>query len=585
VSVFADRIDAFFAELFALDPVRATEAGMHDLDGRWPDVTESGREERLLFAEGWLAELEGIADETLEPGELIDRDVLRLELEAIRFHERELRQERWDPLEWVYLLGGGLFPLLAREFAPLATRLASSAGRLEGVPRLLDGARLALAGDAGRPVSRLHTETALKQLPGIVELADDAVRAAEDGASDPDVAAIVDRVRSAAAAAKDALTEFEAHLHNIVLPASDGEGRLGADMFAKKMRHTMRSEELTPERILAAAEREFQAIREEMVRLAKGSWKTWCGDREMPEDEGVLVRSVLDEIAREHPPADDLLDFCRAELGRIAAFCRERNVIGLTDEPLDIRWTPLFMRSFGGAMLDAPGPLDKGQKSFFSITPIPEEWSPQEAESYLREMNARQLRVLTIHEAVPGHYLQGVYANRSTSLARSVLWSGLFAEGWAVYVTQVMLDLGYGADDPGLLLTHWKYYLRAVTNAIIDARIHTTGMTEDEAVGLMVEGAFQEDAEARAKYNRARLTSTQLSTYFVGGMEFQAIEREARLRAAEASGDPRGPDAVPEPRVVGGLGETPGFDYRAHLEACISHGSPPTSLLRRILLD
>jgi hypothetical protein len=153
-----------------------------------------------------------------------------------------------------------------------------------------------------------------------------------------------------------------------------------------------------------------------------------------------------------------------------------------------------------------------------------------------------------------------------------------------VYVTQVMLDLGYGADDPGLLLTHWKYYLRAVTNAIIDARIHTAGMTEADAVGLMVDGAFQEDAEARAKYNRARLTSTQLSTYFVGGLEFQAIEREARERAAVASGDPRGGAAVPEPQVVGGLGETPGFDYRAHLEACISHGSPPTSILRQILL-
>ena len=584
MSAFADRVDAFFAELFALDPLRATEAGMHDLDGRWPDVTESGREERLLFVEGWLAELEVLADEGLEPGERIDRDVLILELEAMRFHEKELREDRWDPLEWVYLLGGGLFPLLAREFAPLATRLASSAGRLEGVPRLLDGARLALVGDAGRPVSRLHTETALKQLPGIVELADDAVRAAEEGSSDPDVAAIVDRVRSAAATAKDALAEFEAHLRDKVLPASDGEGRLGPDLFAKRMRHTMRSDELTPERILAAADREFEAIRGEMLRLAREGWSTWCGAREMPDDEGVLIRTVLDEIAREHPPAEELLDFCRTEVGRIEAFCQERNVIGLADEPLDIRWTPLFMRAFGGAMLDAPGPLDKGQKSFFSITPIPEEWSAEQAESYLREMNARALRILTIHEAVPGHYLQGVYANRSDSIARSILWSGLFAEGWAVYVTQVMLDLGYGADDPGLWLAHWKYYLRAVTNAIIDARIHTAGMTEDEAVSLMVDGAFQEDAEARTKYNRARLTSTQLSTYFVGGMEFQAIEREARIRAALAAGDPLGADAVPEARVVGGLGETLGFDYRAHLEACISHGSPPTSVLRRILL-
>ncbi|HEV8490355.1 MAG TPA: DUF885 domain-containing protein [Candidatus Limnocylindrales bacterium] len=582
---FAAHVDAFFAELFALDPLRATEAGMHDHDGRWPDVTETGRQERLAFVDRWLVELDRLDEEALERDERIDLDVIRLELESMRFGDMELREDRWDPLEWVYLLGGGLFPLLAREFAPLATRLASSAARLEGIPAVLDGAREALAGDAARPVSRLHTETALKQLPGIVELADDAVRASDESASDPDVAAIADRVRSAAATAKESLSSFEAHLRDTVLPASEGEGRLGAEMFARKMRHTMRSEELTPERILAAAEREFDAVRGEMVRLARESWATWCGDRPMPDDEGALVRAVLDEIARQHPPADELLDFCRAELGRIEAFCRERNVIGLADEPLDIRWTPVFMRSFGGAMLDAPGPLDKGQKSFFSITPIPEEWSPDEAESYLREMNARQLRVLTIHEAVPGHYLQGVYANRSSSLARSVLWSGLFAEGWAVYVTQVMLDLGYGADDPGLLLTHWKYYLRAATNAIIDARIHTAGMTEDEAVRLMVDGAFQEEAEARTKYNRARLTSTQLSTYFVGSLEFHTIEREVRRRAAAASGDPRGAAAVPEPRVVGGLGETPGFDYRPHLEACISHGSPPTSLLRRILLD
>jgi uncharacterized protein (DUF885 family) len=163
-----------------------------------------------------------------------------------------------------------------------------------------------------------------------------------------------------------------------------------------------------------------------------------------------------------------------------------------------------------------------------------------------------------------------------------VFWSGLFAEGWAVYVTQVMMDLGYAAEDPGVLLNHWKYYLRAIVNAIIDARIHTAGMTEEEAVGLMVEGAFQEEAEARAKYNRARLSSTQLSTYFTGSLEFWEIEQEARRRAAVAVG--AGGAAVPAPRVVGGLGETPGFDYRAHLEACISHGSPPTSLLRRILL-
>jgi hypothetical protein len=290
---------------------------------------------------------------------------------------------------------------------------------------------------------------------------------------------------------------------------------------------------------------------------------------------------VLDAIASEHQDAGDLLDFCREENTRIETFCAERGVIGIVDEPLDIRWTPRFLRAFGGAMLISPGPLDRGETAFFAITPMPDDWSDERRESYLREDNDRMLRLLTIHEAVPGHYLQGVYANRAASLPRAVFSSGLFAEGWAVYVTQVMMDAGYGADDPALLLTHWKFYLRSITNAIIDARIQTADMTEDEAVELMVEGGFQEEAEARAKYRRAQLSSTQLSTYFAGSMEMWDIELEARRRGAAAVG--ADPDEIRPGPLPGGFGVTPGFRSRDHLEAVIAHGAPPTSLLRRIL--
>ncbi len=321
-----------------------------------------------------------------------------------------------------------------------------------------------------------------------------------------------------------------------------------------------------------------------MIRLGRELWPVWRGDEPAPGDDGALVRGVLDAIAFDHPDAHELLAFCREENARIEAFCADRDLIGLADEPLEIQWTPVFLRAFGGAMLSSPGPLDKGQKAFFAITPMPAEWTEERRQSSLREDNDRMLRLLTIHEAVPGHYLQGVYANRCPSIVRAVFSSGLFAEGWAVYVTQVMMDVGYGRDDPALMLTHWKFYLRSITNAIIDARIHTAGMTEAEAVELMVEGGFQEEAEARAKYDRARLSSTQLSTYFAGSMEMWAIEDEVRRRAAAASGDPRGRDAVPTPRVVGDYGETPGFNYRPHLESVIAHGAPPTSLLRRILL-
>ena len=335
--------------------------------------------------------------------------------------------------------------------------------------------------------------------------------------------------------------------------------------------------------MLARAEAEYAAVRAEMVRIARDIWPAWRPGEPVPDDEGALVRGTLDAIAADHPAADELVAFCREELVRVEAFCRERDVIGLVDEPLEIDWTPEFMRSFGGAMLDSPGPLDVGQKTFFSITPVPGRVAADElAESYLREMNARQLSLLTIHEAVPGHYLQMAYANHGSSLARRVFRSGLFAEGWAVYVTQVMLDRGYGDDDPALWLVHWKFYLRGVINTIIDVRIHTMGMTTEEAIALMVDGAFQERAEAVQKDERARLSSTQLVTYFLGSLGMWEIEDAARRRAAVAAG--AAADAVPAPRVVGGYPDTPGFDERAHLEAVIAHGAPPIPILRRILL-
>ena len=576
------HIDEFLAEFFRLNPTWATEIGAHAHDDWWPDLTEAGRSERLEFSRRWLGRFRAMTE--LTGDDAIDRDLLIGELEAAQFSETEIREEAWNPLEWVYLIGGGLFSLLAREFAPLPVRLESAAGRLERLPAVIEAARAVIVGHAGRPVGRFQTETALKQLPGIEELIADALAVVESAAGDPAVTAVGPRLVAAAATARLAMADFAAHLRDVILPASDGEGRLGPELFAAKMRHTMRSATLTPERILAAAEREYIAVRAELVRLARDLWPAWCPDRPVPDDDGALVRGVLDAIAAEHPRADELLDFCRAENARIEAFCAGRDLIGLADAPLEIRWTPVFMRAFGGAMLNSPGPLDKGQKAFFSITPMPEDWTEEQRESNLREDNDRMLRLLTIHEAVPGHYLQGVYANRCPSIVRSIFGSGLFAEGWAVYVTQVMMDVGYGADDPALMLTHWKFYLRAVTNAIIDARIHTHGMTGEEAVALMVDGGFQEEAEARAKFDRARLSSTQLSTYFAGSMEMWDIEREVRRRAAVAAADPRGAAAVPERDLVGGLGETPGFAYREHLESVIGHGTPPTSLLRRILL-
>jgi uncharacterized protein (DUF885 family) len=589
---FGDRVDAFLGEYFSLEPVAATAAGNHDHDGEWPAIGEAGRAARLAFVERWEAELRAMAEAELSADDRIDRDLLSSELAAMRFDETELRESAWDALSYVYLIGGGIFPLLAREFAPLSARLTSVAARLEGVPALLAEARRELGSLPDRPPSRLHTEMAIKQMPGVASLADEAVAAAEAARADGGVAALEPRLRDAAAAARRAIDEFVAHLRDELLPRSSGEGRLGAVLFARKLRHTLRSD-LNAEQVLAQARREYEAVRAEMIRVARQIWSEWLPGEPLPSAaadgsqeaaDTRTVAAVTAAIGRAHHPADELVEYCRQSYAGIVAFCRGHDVITVPDEPLEIDWTPPFLREFAGAMLDSPGPLDRGQKAFYFMTPPPPDWTAEQVESYLAEENDRQIDLTTIHEGTPGHYLQLVYSNRCPSLARAVFGNGVFVEGWAIYVTQVMMDLGFKADDLALLLIHWKFYLRAVINAIIDVEIHAGTMTEQEALELMVRGGFQEESEARKKWDRARLSSTQLSTYFVGSMEMWRLERDWRVKAALASGDPRGAAAVPEPRVVGGLGETPGFRYKDHLESVIAHGSPPMPLLRRILL-
>jgi uncharacterized protein (DUF885 family) len=560
---FPALVDELLAQYLRVSPVHATELGNHEHDGAWPDLTAAGREARLAFTHSALDRLAARDPATLSPDEAIDLGILRTQLEADAWADTELREGAWNPMAYVYLVGGGLFGLLAREFAPLPERLASTAARMRGVPALLDAARANLdgprttSGGAARAVSRFHTEKALSTMPGVADLA----RTAAGMAESLEDAALREAVVDASRVAVSAIDAYVGWLRDELLPKATGDFRLGAELYAEKFRHALRSGQ-TPEQLEQRAAAAFAEVRGEMVRLARDLWPTWAGDAPIPADDGAMVRGVLDAIGAQHPDPADLLDYCREENTRIEAFIREIDLIGLADEPLQIIWTPPFLRAFGGAMLMPPGPLDRGLDSFFAISPMPDDWTDEQRESYLREDNDRMLRLLTIHEAVPGHYLQLAYSNRTGSLVRAAFQSGVFAEGWAVYVTQVMMDVGYGADDSALMLVHWKFYLRSITNALMDIGIHAGAMDRDDAMRLMVDGGFQEEAEAANKWDRARLSSTQLCEYFLGAVEMTELEHEARRRA-DGDGTP--------------------FTWRPFLESVLAHGTPPTPVIRDIL--
>jgi uncharacterized protein (DUF885 family) len=278
------------------------------------------------------------------------------------------------------------------------------------------------------------------------------------------------------------------------------------------------------------------------------------------EQQAAIV-AALKVASDVRPPRAEVVDLARETLLETTAFVRQKDFITVPDEPLEIIVMPEFQRGVAVAYCDSPGPLDKGQRTFYAVSPIPEDWTDAQVESFLREYNTRSIANLTIHEAMPGHYLQIAHSNRYPSVLRAMLGSGPFVEGWAVYTERVMQEQGFRADDPLMRLVQLKWYLRSITNAIMDSAIHVDGMTRDEAMELMVETGFQEEREAAGKWVRAQLTAAQLSTYFVGYQEHSDMRAEAERRAGDK------------------------FDLKAHHDKVLSFGSPPVRMVRALLFD
>ena len=263
---------------------------------------------------------------------------------------------------------------------------------------------------------------------------------------------------------------------------------------------------------------------------------------------------------RDRPPRDGIVDVAKQQLQEAIDFVIEHNIVTMPEEPVEIIIMPEFQRGVTVAYLDPPGPLDRNQPAFYAVAPLPDDWTEEQVESFLREYNLYSIQDLTIHEGVPGHYLQLALSTRYPSTLRSVLWSGPFVEGWGVYAEQMMIEAGYQDHDPLMKLINLKWYLRAITNAIIDSAIHVDGMTREAAMKLMVEGGFQEEREAAGKWIRAQLTSAQLSTYFVGYQEH--LEMRAAVEALW--GDE--------------------FTLRRYHDQVLSYGSPPVRFVRALML-
>lgn len=508
------RFEAFAGkyvqELLDRDPETATRLGEHRNDSRLDDYSAQGVERDLAAAKAGLAELSRIDAKKLSAEDAVDYRTLKNRLESQIYEIQTLRDWEWNPLK--YNVGGAIYMLVSREFAPPEQRLRSAIGRLKGVPAVVAAAKANL-----KAPPKVHTETAIQQNKGTTELVKKDLDALVKQAP-----ALEKEFRSAQATALAALADYQQWLEKDLLPRSNGEFRLGDAKFRKKLRFALDSD-LSKEEILRRAEADLKSTRSAMYHSAVQIWPKLFPDKPVPMDQATAIKAVLDEAAKKHPTNETVIPQATKALAETTAFVKEKGFVTVLEEPLDIVATPEFQRGVAVASCSPAGPLEKNKKTFYYISPTPEDWTAQRVESFFREYNDSMLEEVTIHEAMPGHYLQLAHANRfrAPTLVRGVVASGTFIEGWATYAEQLMADAGYGGTE--VRMQQLKMRLRMILNAIIDQKIHTEGMTEKDAIARMMNDGFQEEGEAVGKWKRARLTSTQLSTYYVGNAEMNDI--------------------------------------------------------------
>jgi uncharacterized protein (DUF885 family) len=440
--------------------------------------------------------------------------------------------------------------LVARDFAPAEQRIPNLRKRMEGIPKVIEQAQKNL-----QHSPRVHTETAIEQTQGAIGLVREGLAPLLEQAPQlkKEIAPLQEKTAKA-------LEEYKKWLEKDLLPRSDGDFRLGADKFRKKLRFAL-SSDLSMEEIMKRAQADLQQTQTAIYETALPLYKKYFpkADKAALDGKKKVTQAVLDKLSKEHSDDNTIVGYCQKVVNEATDFVKSHDLVTVPDKPLDVIVMPEFKRGIAIAYCDPVGPLEKSGKTFFAVSPTPSNWSKERKESFFREYNNYMVRDLTVHEAMPGHYLQLAHANefKAPTLVRAVFWSGTFVEGWAVYTEQMMAEAGYGG--PEVKVQQLKMRLRAICNAILDQSIHAGNMSEQQAMDLMMKEAYQQEGEAVAKWKRARLTSSQLSTYFVGVSEHLDLREKAKAKAGAS------------------------FNLKKYNDQVISYGSPPVKYVRELM--
>ena len=512
---FSKLSEDFVYGSLALSPVAATQAGYHEhqgvrLDEKLDDFSPSGVDATRKFDAEFKDRLAAIDEQTLSAEERADYQIIQNAVDLSWLDLQQIQNYRHNPTTYVELVGNALFSPFVLEYAPVDVRFGHIIRRLSQVPVLMDQAKMNLTDSP-----EVWTRVAREENDGNIALIDKTLRAKVPA----NLKADFDK---AALAALNSLRAFNAYLKDD-LSKRTSDWQLGKERYAKKFAYTLVAGK-TPEQVLSEAEIALKDTREQMAKLAA------------PHS----IREALDAIARQHTTPEHFLDEARKDLDLATEFVRQKHLVTIPSRNnLQVIPTPEFMRGTYGVAGFNPAPAFEPQLgAFYWVTPIPGNWPKERIDSKLREYNRYGLMQITIHEAMPGHYVQFEIADnlepKSRRALRNIFGNVPYVEGWALYTQQMMSEEGFMDNSVELRLTFYKQLLRSIANAILDVRLQTMGMTDQQALDLMINDTFQEKEEATAKLQRAQLSSCQLPTYFVGLRGWLDIREEYKKRKGSA---------------------------------------------------
>ena len=531
-------VDDFFEVYFAASPTTATGAGLHEYDGRLEDLSRGAIDRQIRDLRGLLRRVETMDRTAMSLDQRLDAQMIENSIRSSLLDLETL--ETWrNPMIYAYIPGSAIGSLIKRDFAPARDRLVSVIQRLEQIPAVHAAAKQNVTNPP-----KEFTDLAVRMAGGSAGYFEGTLTSWARQAAGND-AELLGRFERANAAVIASTRDFAQWLRDVVLPRSNGTYAIGAENFSKKLAYDeMVVDPLAA--VLARGEAQLEKDYRAFVDLAR---------RINPN---LSAAEVLAEMEKEHPTAEDLIPAVRSTVEAARQYVIDHDIVTIPSEiRARIEETPPYARSGGFASMDTPGPFEtKATEAFYYVTPVEESWSDEHKEEHLRLFNPWVVAMINVHEAYPGHYLQFLYVPQLPTKTRKLLYSGTNVEGWAHYTEQMMVDEGFGGNDPRYRLAQLQEALLRDVRYIVGIKLHTAGWTVEQGAKLFEEKAFQQPANAYEEARRGAYNPTYLY-YTLGKLQIQQL-RDEYMRAKGAS-------------------------LKEFHDAFVSQGGYPVSMIRQIL--